>query len=379
MKKISRLSWKVTDNELLKFAVILMCVSGMLQSSVVFSSWTIVIDGMKYMVPIIGVFIVFLRQHTSTRLAYIVKSVLISSIILLTCFLTNDFSFLLVCIILMLSRSLKINDFIRINLRVLVIFSGLQICLWVINYIINLGYPIYYYESERRISFLFTHPNIAALKLGWGVVMYVWIKWDDLKKKDMIGCFIAVIILYITTKADSCIIILFFLFMVMLRKVEIIKKVTILFSKYGFILLGIFTFLMAKLYENAGKWTNLVRKLDILFNRRFAMSYLAIKDNGLSVIGQTITMNHDWDNLFNFGNYTIDSLYIYFYVCIGIFYFLLIGIGFMRLAKYQSYKVALVVILFSLFAMIEIHCLYLSNCFVLLLLKCVIFNKDRVE
>ena len=116
MKKISRLSWKVTDNELLKFAVILMCVSGMLQSSVVFNSWTIVIDGMKYMVPIIGVFIVFLRQHTSTRLTYIVKSVLISSIILLTCFLTNDFSFLLVCIILMLSRSLKINDFIRINL-----------------------------------------------------------------------------------------------------------------------------------------------------------------------------------------------------------------------------------------------------------------------
>ena len=379
MKKISRESWKVTDNDLLKFAVFLMCVSEMLQTSVIFSSWTIVIDGLKYMVPIIGVFIVFLRRHTSTHFTYILKCILVSSIIIITCFFTKDFSYFLVCIILVLSRYLKIDDFIRISFRVLIIFSILNIFLWVLNLIVNLGYPIYYNEAERRISFLFIHPNFAALKLGWGVVMYVWLKWNDLKNRNLIICFLAVIILYITTKADSCIIILFFLFMVVLRNVERIKNVTILFSKYCFFILGIFSLGIAKMYENAGKLTSIVRSLDLLFSRRFAMSYLAIKDNGLSIIGQTVNMKHSWDSLFNFEDYMIDSLYIYLYVCIGIVYFILIGIAFMKLAKYRNYKISIVIIAFSLFAMIEVHCLYLSNCFVLLLLKYVIFKEDKVE
>lgn len=380
MKKISKINFKITDNDLLKFAVALMCISGMLQSSAVFESWTIVINGLKYMVPVIGAFIVFLRHNTETRLVYIIKSILISGIILLTCVLTQDYSFLLVCIILVLSKTLNINELIRISLNVLVVFSVIQIMLWVLNCFINLGYPVYYNETQKRISFLFIHPNIAALKMGWGIVDYVWLKWDDLKNKDIIGSFIITILIYITTKADSCIIFLFFLFMVVVRRFVVVKKITILFSKYCWFIFGAFSYFMADLYMNAGKWTNIIRQLDLLFSRRFAMAYLAIKNNGMSVIGQKISMKHDWeDTLFHFGDYTIDSLYIYFFVCIGIVYFALIGIGFIQLAKYKNYKVALVVVIFSLFGMIEVHCLYLSNCFVLILLKYTIFKQKRIE
>lgn len=359
MKKISRITWKVKEIDILKFAIILMCVSGMMQASVVFTSWTIVISVLKYMVSILGMFIVLLRLNTSTYLTYILKVILISTIIMLTCLLTKDYSYLLVCIILVLSRDLKIDDFVKISLKIVTLFGGGQIILWLINCVVNLGYPIYYNQAEKRISFLFTHPNIAAIKLGWAVVMYIWLKWNDLGKKDMLGCLISVIILYATTKADSCIILLFFLFMVVLKKVDIVKKVTIMFSKYCFFILGAFCYLIAKIYENAGRWTNLVRQLDFLFSRRFAMSYLAIENNGLSIIGQTITRNHEWNNLFNFGDYSVDNLYVYLYVCIGIVYFFLIGFGFMKLAKYKDYRVALIVIIFSLFAMIEVHCLCL--------------------
>lgn len=379
MKKISRITWKVREIDILKLAIILMCVSGMMQVSVVFTSWTIVISALKYMVPILGIFVVLLRLNTSTYLTYILKVILISTIIMLTCLLTKDYSYLLVCIILVLSREIKIDDFVKISLRIVTLFGGGQIILWLINRVVNLGYPIYYDLAEKRISFLFTHPNIAAIKLGWAVVMYIWLKWNDLGGKDMLGCLISIIVLYATTKADSCIILLFFLFMVVLRKVDIVKKITIIFSKYCFFILGAFSYLLAKIYENAGRWTSLVRQLDFLFSRRFAMSYLAIENNGLSIIGQTITRNHEWNNLFNFGDYTVDNLYVYLYVCIGIVYFFLIGFGFMKLAKYKDYRVALTVIIFSLFAMIEVHCLYLSNCFALILLKCVLFREKRVE
>ncbi|RHO89923.1 hypothetical protein DW061_06065 [Ruminococcus sp. AF42-9BH] len=185
--------------------------------------------------------------------------------------------------------------------------------------------------------------------------------------------------IYASTKADSCLIILFYLIMVALSKFSIVQKLTIRFSKYCFLILGAFNILMAQLYRDAGKWTSLIRSLDLFFSRRLAMAYLAINDNGLSIIGQTITEEHEWNELFNFGNYTIDSLYIYFYVCIGIVYFVLIAVGFWKLAKYKDYRAALIVIIFSLYAMIEVHCLYLTNCFALLLLKYVIFNSKRIE
>ena len=109
------------------------------------------------------------------------------------------------------------------------------------------------------------------------------------------------------------------------------------------------------------------------------MGYLAIKENGLTVLGQAIRMNHDWDPIFNYNGYTIDSTYIYLSVCVGIIYFALISIGFFKLGKYKSYKTALIIIAFSLFCLIEVHSIYLSNSFAILLLKAVIFKEKELQ
>lgn len=209
--------------------------------------------------------------------------------------------------------------------------------------------------------------------------MYIWLEWDKLTHMKIAFCWLAIIILYITTKSDSCLILFMYLIMVSLRKISIIKTAIVLFSKYCFLLFGVFNFIVAKLYVYGGHWTRLVRQLDIFFSRRIAMAYLAIQDNGISLIGQRIKQEHEWDLLFNFGNYTVDNLYVYFYVCIGFIYFVFIWIGFYKLGKYKDYKVALIVVIFSLYALIEVHCLYLANCFALLLLKCLIFREKKIE
>lgn len=109
------------------------------------------------------------------------------------------------------------------------------------------------------------------------------------------------------------------------------------------------------------------------------MGYLAIQENGMTLLGQSIGMNHEWDSFFNYNGYTVDSTYIYLYVCIGIVYFVLISIGFFKLRKYKSYKAALMVIAFSLFCLVEVHSIYLTNSFALLLLKAVIFKEKELK
>lgn len=376
--KLRRLS-KIKEKDLVEFCTLLLCISSMMQYSILFQKFDGLIDGTKYAIAAIGIFFILLKVCENTGIIYLMKVLGLSVMIITTCILTHNFSFLLICVILVLSKNIKIEEFIRISFGVLVFFGSLHILLWIFNYFINIGLPVYYGGGEKRVSFLFTHPNIVALKLGWGIIMYTWLSWDKLKRNNMIWCYIAVVIMYVTTKSDSCIIFLLYLFLVSLRNLNLLRKVCILISKYCFLFLGIGNFIVTQLYMGRGRILEIVRTIDIIFSRRIAMSYLAIKENGISFIGKTIGMNHEWDAIFNFNGYTIDSLYTYIYVCIGIVYFLLIGVGFWQLGRYRDYRAALAVIAFSLYGLVELHCLYLSNCFVLLLLKCVIFKEKKIE
>ena len=85
-------------------------------------------------------------------------------------------------------------------------------------------YPVYMGDNDYRISFLFTHPNIAAIKFGWGIIMYIWLMWEKLALKDLVKSFVLIILVYIATKSDSCLIVLFFLIFTGLRKYRNIKK-----------------------------------------------------------------------------------------------------------------------------------------------------------
>lgn len=375
---ISKFS-KVTEKEILKLAILCMCISSMLQSSLLFQSWNLLIDLLKYAVLLFAALIIFIRIKKQTKLSYILKILILGLLVLITCLKTKNYSYMIVCIIILLSKKIEIKEYIKICYWTLLAFGGGQIIIWCLNYIFNFGYPVYYNVYEQRISFLFTHPNIATIKLGWGMIMYSWLKYNNLNWKKILGCFAYSFLLYYTTKSDSCLFLILYCIFLVFRKSKLFSNVTILISRYCFFLLGILNYLLAIWYVQEGTLLKMARLADVLSSRRIAMAYLALKNNGISYIGKTIDVTHEWEAIFNFGNYTIDSLYIYFFVCIGIVYFILISYGFYKLGKYNSYKVAIVIITFSLFAFIELHVLYIANCFALLLLKCVIFKDKQVE
>lgn len=370
---------RVSETGFVKICVLLMCIASILQDSMIFQSWNILINACKYMIPMLGILVFIIKAMRVASFKSFLLICIVCATIIVTCIQSGDYSYLLVCIILILSQRLKINDFVNISYRTLIIGGGLHILLWLINCVINLGYPVFYNVSEGRISFLFTHPNIAAIKLGWGVVMYIWLQWEKLTKKKLLACFFAVLVVHYSTKADSCIILMGYILLVAFRNIGIVRKATVFFSKYSFFLFGALSFGFSLIYMGSGKLMQWARILDVFFNRRLAMAYLAIQDNGITLFGQSITRQHEWSEIFNFGNYTVDSLYVYFFVSIGLFWFLVISAGFYRIGRYRDYKASLIVLIFSLYALIEVHCLYLSNCFALLLLKCVLFREKKIE
>lgn len=368
----------VRENDLVKIVVVLISVASAMSSSVLFSSMDILIDTMKYIALVVAILDIFLKCRAHPTLNYLFSVLLMCALILATSLLTWNFSFFLVCIILVLADNLKMDDFVRINLSITVCFAILNIGGWLLNLVVNLGFPVFYHVAEHRISFLYSHPNICSIKLAWGIIMYTWLKWDTLNKRRWLTCLILSILLYATTKSDACMVLIFYLFMILFRKIDIAQKAVIFFSKICFPLFALFSIVVSTWYVGSGILNDFSRAADQFFNRRLSMCYLAIRDNGISLIGQKVNYQHTWDSLFNYGNYTLDNLYVYMYVCIGVVYLFIIAIGFWKVGNYKNYKAALIVITFSLWAMIELHCLYLTNCFALLLLKGPVYKEKEL-
>lgn len=209
--------------------------------------------------------------------------------------------------------------------------------------------------------------------------MYLWLNWEYMTKRKWILLYSLSSIFYIATKSSSWLIIFGILILSGCRKFKFITILVSAFSYVSFPILGLINIYAATHYLVNGRFTNYSIMLDIFFNRRISMGYLAIEENGFTLLGQGVEMTHNWDQIFNYNGYTIDNTYVYLFVCIGIFYFILISMGFFLLSKYNSYKAALVILSFSLFCLIEVHSIYLTNSFALLLLKTVLFKEKRLN
>ena len=371
---------KVTKTDIENVSIALLALVGIMQTSEIFYVWDEFIDAIKFLIFLLSIVVLYL-QLADLMLSYrsFARMLFIVGILTYTCIRTKNFSFLLICLFLLTGRSTTIENFVKRSLKILIIFGGGHILLWCVNTIIPLGLTIYTNESERRIAFGFTHPNICAIKFGWGILMYLWLNWNHMTKRKWGLLYTLSAMFYVATKSDSWLIIFFILILAGFRKNKILRRFISAFSRVAFPVFGIFNILTSYYFLVDGRLSNYSLLLDKLFNRRISMGYLAIKENGLTVLGQAIRMNHDWDPIFNYNGYTIDSTYIYLSVCVGIIYFALISIGFFKLGKYKSYKTALIIIAFSLFCLIEVHSIYLSNSFAILLLKAVIFKEKELQ
>lgn len=380
MARIARLKSKLNIYDLMNFNITLLAMVGITQASELFSDLMWFSDFIKYLILLISILILFLQ--CIERKVLIGSGLIIFGIITVlayTCVQTRNYSFLLICLFLITGRATTIENFLKRSLDILILFGGGHIFLWLINYFIPFGMTVYTNEAEKRIAFGFSHPNICAIKFGWGILMYLWLNWDKMTKKKWIFLYVLSAVFYMATKSDSWLIVFAILIIAEFKKIKIVRKIVAGFAYITFPLFGVLNIWMGINFLSKGYLSSLFATLDYVFNRRVSMAYLAIKENGMTWLGQKIEMIHEWDSVFNYNGYTIDSAYIYFYVCIGVVYLILISIGFFMLRKYHDYRVTLIILAFSLYSLIEIHSIYLTNSFALLLLKAVIFKEKQIE
>lgn len=323
----------------------------------------------KYFAAVLSIlyYVYFSGKHLHVK--KIIKQVLVGIGLLYTSLVTHNFSYFIIFCFILVSDGIDINDYIRYIIKCMICEIVICSSFWAVGQIAHIGIPFWFNPVEKRLSLGFTHANALAMKIIWCSLGWLFFfKWN--KKSFQIICTIIInAIGFILTDSSAFVFSFAGIFFYLLIYNNKFRKIFKLLSMWVFPAAALFVYTIS-IFRNDTRsilgYISLI--IDKFSNYRIAMSYLAIRDNGLTLLGQNITMEHSWGDVFMFGDYTIDTVYTYFFVSIGVVWLLLVFIGFFQVSRKTNSIVHLSIIIFSMCAMAELSVLYPTNCFVLILL-----------
>ena len=331
-------------------------------------------------INVLGIFLsIYVLIFAKFRLKSLVCYILFGTLLLYTSYRTDNYSLFIIYLMILVAHNLTITNCAKILQKCIIFFVGIHILLWIFVSAMN---GIVYY-TNGRISFLLSNPNFCSLFCVWYFIMDLWIHWDEVTYARLFCIIIISGLIYVTTRSDAVFIIIPAIVMYIFRKVGHIKKFCNVISGYIFAILGGFSLVGAYVYFNKGIIGRVLKALDgRIFNNRFAMSNFATHREGLTWLGKPVNFYAKWSETYKMysfiGHYTIDNLYILLFVSFGIIYFLIISYGLFKVSRCKIYKVSVMIIMFSLYALCEVHNIYIYNCFVLVMLKYWIFKEKEI-
>lgn len=363
--------------DVVKIIIGLFFVADFFQQFVLTSSYKAVFSFFKYAGAFVS--ILYWLSYRRIKIKTIFIEAVLGCLLLYTSVVSHNFSYFIIFCMVIISKKYTIEEYVKFTTKCIVIEIGIAFCLWITSAVIDIGIPFYYDIAEKRISFGLGHPNLLAMKIIWVTFAYLlFSNRQNVKIRIAEALIIQVLFFYLTDSAT-------FVFGVLTTILFSFKHNRIVAScinnvaKWIFPLTAGFIYMVAY-YHNYGTNTFLVQLssiVDYLSNFRISMAALAIRQNGLTLLGNVVNYEHKWEEVYRFGNFTIDTLYVYFFVSIGILYLLAVSLLFWKLSSYKNVDISLSIILFALSGLAELSVIYITTCFVMIYLKLIVFGDEN--
>jgi hypothetical protein len=303
---------------------------------------------------------------------------LVSVCALYTSIVTSNYGFLITVIMCLAIRKHNIDSIIRFIFRYELFFLIVHICIAVISSCL-FGTSISSVETtygwrSLRYNFGLGNANTVSVYAFNLIAMWVWLNFEKIKAKHIVNIIIISIILYFFTKTRTSFIemlILAGLLIITYHKnksgkffTAIAKSITAVFS--------IIFYALIRLYINGNEVALL---MDKFLNARIRLGAYAYNQYGLTILGRNFLNFHaTWDEQWKLNWFTFDCTYSYLTINMGIIWIILIALIFWKLASYKSNKINIAIIVFSLYAVSEVHALNPFLCYPIIL-TALLFDK----
>lgn len=244
--------------------------------------------------------------------------------------------------------------------------------------------------SAIRYAMGFTHPNLFAAKILQICLLYVYLRYHDLKKLDYVLLAIGMIITKIVTDSRTvsflimCLIVLLFitihirerpwLLKAGYRKILILKQIPLVVR--GMIISVVIFSIYAAIYYNYSDW---LKYLNRLWSTRIQLMNAYYSAYKISLFGEHIVISNNPDVSYQ---YTVDNAYIYTIIRYGFVYLVLLIIGYMKLTKYASKQnnnaLLVIILIYTVYGLLETYFCRVSYNFTLLLFSQIIWSRKAV-
>lgn len=362
--------------DIVKIIICLFFIADFLQQFVLTSGYILAFSFFKYVGA--GLSILYWLSYRKIKAKTLLMEGVLGLLLLYTSVVSHNFSYFIIFCMIIISKKYTIEEYIAFTSKCIVTEIFIAFCLWAISTIVDIGIPFFYNVAEKRVSFGLGHPNLLAMKVIWVTFAYLLLSNKRDIQKRILVCFMIQSLFAFLTDSATFIFGLLSIILYSLKQNRAVSACLNNIAKWIFPLTSGFIYTVAY-YHNYGTNSFLVQLssvVDYLSNFRISMAALAIRQNGLTFLGDVVNYEHKWDELYRFGNFTIDTLYVYFFVSIGIFYLFAISYMFWKLSKYKNVDISLSIILFALSGLAELSVIYITTCFVLSYLKIFIFKDE---
>lgn len=332
-------------------------------------------------VIIILLFIIDILKTRYYTLREILICMIIGVLIIYTCLITKNYYLIMSYLLIIASIKKDIRRVVSLIYKVKILYISFLIPLYIILCLTTNYLSSEVVKSGRiALSLGFVHANIAGIVLFWMIVEKIYINYENINIITRLNLLFKIILIYILTSCKTVILMgsLFYLLLVVNKRGT--NKYTIFISKYIFIVSCIFIILSINIYTNQSSiFLDGVKVIDEIMTGRIRIGAKLLSMYDWSFFGQRVELGKiAYDSYYGLNSVTIDGMYIDFFIRSGIVYMLIIGfLNYKYGIKERPCIHYIVIILFSIYGLSEIHGIYISISFPLLLVSTDYFKGNK--
>lgn len=225
-----------------------------------------------------------------------------------------------------------------------------------------------YRKGVQRESFFITHPNTFSMLIAWTIFEFIYVYYEKLKAWHYIAiCLIITFMKVFSDSNTSLISTILVLILVIADKTnnKMLMKLTSIASKYGFLaFLFFFSAITALFSRLTGIGKSFYVLLNDIFSGRLLYGALVYDYYGSTIFGHHINFGTKtyWNGIW-FDEISCDNMYVWSFVYFGVFFMLLIGMGFLIINKRTTNIEKILILAYTVYACMESYILNAAFCF----------------
>lgn len=332
--------WKKNKNILLTFGIIIM----MLKWLIHISNFIEIPEIFNDVINIIYFFCTIPKIISTPKNKIIMWSIILLTMI--TFILSKNVNLLITFLTIGAVDNDGINKYITMLLKISLWYLIIHIILSIVYYCIgNTDILTLTHTRGVRWSLGLKHPNSLAIMSFNMILMYVWLVWDNIKRKNIIIIIFVTIITYtLTLSKTSMFASIFLIILIYCQKNNIIFSYWRKIFLYLFPVISILAMISVILYPFQN---SIIEIADKLLNKRIWIGWTWYENNGFTLIGQNVKTEH-------FSNILFDSIYTQFLINLGFIWIIIISALLFMVAKIGEDKDIFILTFFIIYGVTEV-------------------------